>query len=133
MTASNGPNWLSVIGMIYMLYAFGLLALSAAYRSVRADAQAQMAAESQRRVAWTFAGVTGMLGVALQVAGQFIHLDEGVAMVLMLLSLVVMLLGFVVFTFRMAEASRKTLAEGRAEQLSSMPQQHAGPYGHAAE
>ena len=133
MAADLGPNWLIVVGMVYMICAFGLLGLSAVYRTDRGDARGRASAESQQRVAWAFASLTGIIGVLFQMAGNFLHLGEGQSAVLMLLSLIALLVGFVVFTFNMAEASRVAHIERRAETLSLVPSGTADAYGQAAE
>jgi cell division protein FtsW (lipid II flippase) len=127
------PNWLNVIGLVFMIYAFGMIALSAAYRAHPGDARAQAAVASQQRTAWAFAGITGMIGVILQTAGQFLHLPESPAAVLVLLSLVMILLGFVVSTFRTAEASRILHLAHRPEGLKLAATGSGSTFGQAAE
>ncbi len=129
MSASSAPNWLLIIGLVYVAYAFGLLALAALQRGVRGDAQSLVAAETRQRACFAFAGVTGLLGAAMQALGQTVQMDEGIVGVVMLLGLVVLLLIFIAFSERLAEASRTTIAKRRAETLSVVP----AAYGQAAE
>jgi cytochrome c biogenesis protein CcdA len=131
MTADIGPNWLNVIGLIFMLYAFGMLALSAAYRAQPSDTRASAAVQSQQRSAWIFAGVTGMLGVLFQTAGQFMHLPESQTAVLVLMSIVLILIGFSISAFRSAEAGRKLDGAGRTDGLKLVARDTT--FGQAAE
>jgi hypothetical protein len=132
MITAQEPNWLVVIGFVYIAYAFGLLALAAVQKDIGGDASSKQVAEAKQRACFTFAGITGMLGASIQVLGQAFHIGQNLSVVLMLLGLVVLLLSYLGFSERMATASRSRSMEKRAD-LSVVSRGVAGSYGQAAE
>lgn len=132
MAVASEPNWLIIIGLLYVAYAFGLLALSAVHRGVQADPVSLRASEAKQRVCFTFAGITGFIGALMQALGQVVLLPEGGAPVLMLLGLIVVLLSYLAFSGRMAKLSERTGA-AMARNVLSMHATASRPFGQAAE
>jgi hypothetical protein len=132
MVAAQEPNWLIVIGFVYIAYAFGLLALAAAQNDVTGDSASRAVADAKQRTCFTFAGLAGMLGAGMQILGQGIYVGRDLSIVVILLGLVVLLLGYLAFSERMVSASRLRASERRTE-LAVVPRAGAGTYGQAAE
>jgi hypothetical protein len=129
MSTTSEPNWLMVIGLVYVAYAFGLLALSAVRRGAAGDARSMTAAASKQRVCFAFAGIVGMVGALMQALGQAVHLGEGLAAVVMLLGLIVLLLGYLAVSERLAGAGRMMDGERLREPFALV----STTYGQAAE
>jgi hypothetical protein len=132
MIAAQEPNWLIVIGFVYIAYAFGLLALAAAQKDFVGDAASRPVSDAKQRACFTFAGIAGMLGAGMQVLGQGVYVGRDLSVVMILLGLIVLLLGYLAFSERMASASRLRTVERRTE-LSVVARTGAGTYGQAAE
>jgi hypothetical protein len=132
MIAAQEPNWLVVIGLVYIAYAFGLLALAAVQKDVLGDALSKMVAEAKQRACFMFAGIAGMLGAGMQMLGQGVYLGRDLSVVMILLGLIVLLLSYLALSERMATATRIRTTERRAD-LAVVTRAGAGPYGQAAE
>jgi hypothetical protein len=132
MAIASEPNWLIVIGLIYVAYAFGLLGISAAHRGAQNDPASVLASASKQRVCYAFAGFTGLLGALMQALGQVVHLGEGLAVVVMLLGLVVLLLSYLAFSGRMAKLSERDTSVRRPSALTTHASSPA-TFGQAAE
>jgi hypothetical protein len=110
----SGPNWLTVVGLVYLIYALGFLTASAfagggSLRGGGGD-------ESSGRVMTAFAGGVGMLGLAMQLLGQFTTVSSAGWGAIGLLSLIVVLLGYVVASDRVASA-----AQGMMDMIERAP------------
>jgi hypothetical protein len=134
MISMQEPNWLIVIGFVYIAYAFGLLALAAVQKDFSGDATSRHVADAKQRACFTFAGIAGMLGAGMQVLGQGVYVGRDLSVVMILLGLVVLLLGYLAFSERMATASRARVAERRTElAVVARAGTGTGAYGQAAE
>jgi hypothetical protein len=133
MIAAQEPNWLVVIGLVYIAYAFGLLALAAAQKDVIGDAASRQVADAKQRACFTFAGIAGMLGASMEILGQGVYMGRELSVVMILLGLVVLLLGYLAFSERMASAASSLRSGERRSELSVVPRGGAGSYGQAAE
>jgi hypothetical protein len=134
MISVQEPNWLIVIGFVYIAYGFGLLALAAVQKDFSGDAASRQVADAKQRACFMFAGIAGMLGAGMQVLGQGVYVGQDLSVVMILLGLVVLLLSYLAFSERMATASRLSAVERRAE-LAIVARAGAGTatYGQAAE
>jgi hypothetical protein len=105
-------NWLTILGAIYLGYAFGFLALSAMYSggwTGGSDFQ-RFVTERGQRIAVFFACFTGVLGLAFQAFGQGAVIDLGTWFVLGVLGLILILLAYVFWGDRRVETERARLA-----------------------
>ncbi len=132
MVVASEPNWLIVVGLVYTVYAFGLLALSALSHGVQFDPASRLASETKQRVCRAFAGIAGLIGASLQALGQVVHLSEGLAVVVMLLGVIVLLLSYLTFSGRMAKLSERPGA-AHGSNVLSMHASTPGAFGQAAE
>jgi hypothetical protein len=99
MPLTTGPNWLILLGLVYLAYSLGFLTASAFAGGGAGD-------DSSRRTMLAFAGGVGILGVLLQMLGQVATMGATGWTVLALLSLILVLLGYVVASDRAADAAR---------------------------
>lgn len=104
------PNWLLVLGALYVMVAFFFLAC-AAIGGAATDPGATMAHRKRRSAGFVFAGIAGVVGSALQIAGQFTHLAANEALVLVALATIPLMLGYV-----QASDSTRGVAEGAVDQ-----------------
>jgi hypothetical protein len=144
------PNWLSIVGSCYLIFAFGFLAGSAAFRrgwNATPEVRQQVS-DYGRRVLVFAAGATGLIGMLFQFLGQFVVVEHGTWFVLACLALVPIGLAYVFLGDHMLEGYRRVIegshvskepSEGAARataariQLAAVGSKVAGPLRNAAE
>jgi hypothetical protein len=112
MERAVSPNWLTILGAIYLAYAFGFFALSAMYSggwTGSSDFQ-RFVTERGQRVAVFFACFTGVLGLLLHAAGQGATAEIGTWFVVGALALIPLLLAYVFWGDRIVESERARLS-----------------------
>lgn len=117
------PNWVVVIGSVYLMYAFGFLMAAAWAGGGSSDLSATNIARRQAMLG--FGGIFGFIGGAFQAAGQFVSMVAGPWVVVSLLVIIPVLLLFVAMTERWMEKARdvaQVIAEPRLlPNLAPMP------------
>jgi hypothetical protein len=111
MEAIQAPNWLSVVGSCYLIFAFGFLAGSAGFRrgwDTTPEIRSQIT-DYGRRVLTFAAGVTGLIGMLFHGLGQFVMVEHGTWFVLACMALVPIVLAYVFLGDHMLEAYRRTI------------------------
>jgi uncharacterized membrane protein len=105
------PNWLSIVGSCYLIFAFGFLAGSAGFRrGWNASPEVrQHVTDYGRRVLTFAAGITGLIGMLFQGLGQFVLVEHGTWFVIACLALVPILLAYVFLGDQMLETYRRTV------------------------
>jgi uncharacterized membrane protein len=121
MEPISAPNWLSIVGSCYLIFAFGFLAGSAGFRrgwdatpEVR-----QQVTDYGRRVLVFAAGVLGVIGMLFQFLGQFVLAEHGIWFVLACLALVPLVLAYVFLGDQKLEAYRRLVEATRASSRPS--------------
>lgn len=124
------PNWLLVLGAVYAMVAFVLLAC-AAIGGGATDLATAGSARRRQSAAFLFAGIAGMVGFAFQTAGQFIQMGASEAAVLLALGTIPLMLAYLVVADRRPEAVDRATDLDRTQNLSVVGSQRR--YGAAAE
>jgi hypothetical protein len=111
MEAVVTPNWLSIVGTCYLIFAFGFLAGSAGFRrGWNASPEVrQHVTDYGRRVLTFAAGITGLIGMLFQGLGQFVLVEHGTWFVVACMALVPMVLAYVFLGDHMLETYRRSI------------------------
>jgi hypothetical protein len=103
------PNWLTIVGTCYLIFAFGFLAGSAGLRrgwGAPPEVRHQIT-DYGRRVLVFAAGITGLIGMLFQGFGQFVVIEHGTWLVLACLMLVPIVLAYVFMGDQMMDRHRR--------------------------
>jgi uncharacterized membrane protein len=113
MEPISAPNWLSIVGSCYLIFAFGFLAGSAGFRrgwDATPEVRQQVTDYGQRVLMFA-AGMLGVIGMLFQFLGQFVTVEHGIWFVLACLALVPIVLAYVFLGDQKLERYRR-LIEG---------------------
>jgi hypothetical protein len=111
MVAIAQPNWLNIVGICYLIVAFGFLAGSAGFRrgwDASPEVRHQVT-DFGRRVLGFAAGLTGLIGMLFQGLGQFVLFEHGTWFVVACLALVPIMLACVFLGDHMLERHRRAV------------------------
>jgi hypothetical protein len=124
METITTPNWLSIVGSCYLIFAFGFLAGSAGLvRGWGATPEVRhQVTDYGRRILVFAAGMMGCIGMLFQLLGQFVMVEHGLWFVLACLALVPVVLAYVFLGDVKLESYRRLIEGARLTADASDPQ-----------